>query len=108
MCTYYLLIRAFVHIRLNTVVSSSCQDECSFVSLRDVDRVLSVMSWFCSQAAKTRTLYDEMDKDLYGEDERIAIDNEDEEEEEKDQIPRENRVGLHSKGLNLPLTIGLV
>ena len=60
-----------------------------------------MMSWFCSQAAETRTLYDEMDKELYGEDEQIAIDNEeiDEEEEGEDQIPRGNRVGVHSKGL---------
>lgn len=26
------------------------QDECSFVSLRDVERVLQVMSWFFNQA----------------------------------------------------------
>ena len=53
-----------------------------------------MMSWFCSQAEETRTLYDEMDNELYGEDEQIAIDNEeiDEEEEGEDQIPRGNRV----------------
>ena len=66
-----------------------------------------MMSWFCSQAAETRTLYDEMDNELYVEDEQIAIDNEeiDEEEEGEDQIPQGNRVGLHSKGLNLALAI---
>ena len=96
---------------MNTLVSSSCQDECSFVSLRDVDRVLSVMSWFCSQAAETRTLYDEMDKELYGEGEQVAVDNEEiDEEEEEDQIPQGNRVGLHtcSRGLNLAIAIGLI
>ena len=68
------------------------------------------MSWFCSQAEETRTLYKEMDNELYGEDEQIAVDNEeiDEEEEGEDQIPRGNRVGTHSKRLNLALAIGLV
>ena len=43
---------------------SKFQDECSFVSLRDVDRVLSVTSWFYNQSQGDRTLFDEMDDRL--------------------------------------------
>ena len=32
------------------VVWPCCQDECSFVSLRDVDRTLQVMLWFYSHS----------------------------------------------------------
>ncbi|XP_053396356.1 E3 ubiquitin-protein ligase rnf213-alpha-like [Mercenaria mercenaria] len=41
------------------------KDECSFVSLRDVDRVLLVMSWFYEQSQGERTLYNRMDAKLF-------------------------------------------
>ncbi|XP_060604558.1 E3 ubiquitin-protein ligase rnf213-beta-like, partial [Ruditapes philippinarum] len=44
------------------------KDECSFVSLRDVDRVLSMMSWFYAQSQGERTLYKLMDKKFDGDD----------------------------------------
>ncbi|XP_060599995.1 E3 ubiquitin-protein ligase RNF213-like [Ruditapes philippinarum] len=44
------------------------KDECSFVSLRDVDRVLSVMSWFYAQSQGERTLYKLMDAKFDGDD----------------------------------------
>ena len=66
------------------------EDECSFVSLRDVDRVLSVMSWFYSQSQHTRTLFNQMDGALYGEgdgDDYYASNIDDEEEEVEEQVP---------------------
>ncbi|KAH3727158.1 hypothetical protein DPMN_053084, partial [Dreissena polymorpha] len=42
------------------------KDECSFVSLRDVERVLTVMSWFYGEAEDNRFLYDAMDVELAG------------------------------------------
>ncbi|XP_053388233.1 E3 ubiquitin-protein ligase rnf213-alpha-like, partial [Mercenaria mercenaria] len=42
------------------------KDECSFVSLRDVDRVLLVTSWFYEQSQGERTLYRCMDAKLFG------------------------------------------
>ncbi|XP_041354587.1 E3 ubiquitin-protein ligase rnf213-alpha-like [Gigantopelta aegis] len=39
------------------------QDECSFVSLRDVERVLKVMSWFYQQSQDNRTLFDMMEEE---------------------------------------------
>ena len=73
------------------------QDECSFVSLRDVDRVLSVMSWFYGQSQDTRTLFDEMDGQLFDEDANIEEndldeDEDEEEEEEEEQGPRRRQV----------------
>ena len=53
------------------------QDECSFVSLRDVERVLEVMSWF----------YSEID------DGRLPLDNFTESEEEDDGTRQEQLVG---------------
>ena len=41
------------------------QDECSFVSLRDVDRALTVASWFLQQSKKRRVLFDLLDKKLF-------------------------------------------
>ncbi|KAL3881513.1 hypothetical protein ACJMK2_027945, partial [Sinanodonta woodiana] len=38
------------------------QDECSFVSLRDVERALNVMSWFYAQCQEKRTLFNQMDE----------------------------------------------
>ena len=80
------------------------EDECSFVSLRDVDRVLSVMSWFYGQSQHTRTLFMQMDGVLYGEgsgedDYANNIDDEEEEEEEEDQIPAGRQVACFVKGL---------
>ncbi|KAL3881507.1 hypothetical protein ACJMK2_027939 [Sinanodonta woodiana] len=47
------------------------KDECSFVSLRDVERVLNVMSWLYAQSKEERTLFDMMDeiKPFYSDDE---------------------------------------
>ena len=36
------------------------QDECSFVSLRDVERVLQVMSWFYRQSKEGHLLFRRM------------------------------------------------
>ncbi|XP_060590374.1 E3 ubiquitin-protein ligase rnf213-alpha-like [Ruditapes philippinarum] len=42
----------------------SLKDECSFVSLRDVDRVLQVMCWFYSMSKDRRTLFQLADEKL--------------------------------------------
>ena len=71
------------------------EDECSFVSLRDVDRVLSVMSWFYSQSQHPRTLFIQMDYVLYGEgaeDDVNADFIEDEDEMEEEQVPARRQV----------------
>jgi hypothetical protein len=39
------------------------QDECSFVSLRDVERVLEVMSWFYRQSEDDTLLFQKMKED---------------------------------------------
>ena len=71
------------------------EDECSFVSLRDVDRVLSVMSWFYSQSQHPRTLFNQMDNVLYGEgagDEGNADYIDEDEEEGEEQVPARRQV----------------
>lgn len=54
------------------------QDECSFVSLRDVERTLQVMMWFYAKGELLFQLMDEKRK-LKA---RLLMDEEDEEEEE--------------------------
>ncbi|XP_053396339.1 E3 ubiquitin-protein ligase rnf213-alpha-like isoform X2 [Mercenaria mercenaria] len=59
------------------------RDECSFVSLRDVDRVLTVMSWFYQQSQGDSTLFSLMNKKLQAHD-GIDYSSEDEEEVEEE------------------------
>lgn len=54
------------------------QDECSFVSLRDVERVLQVMSWFYKQSLDSE-LFSLMD---YDSDDSESENDDDEEENE--------------------------
>ena len=54
------------------------QDECSFVSLRDVERVLEVMSWFYNQR-DNELLFQQMNTDF--EEYDSELDEEDEDEE---------------------------
>ncbi|KAL3881537.1 hypothetical protein ACJMK2_027969, partial [Sinanodonta woodiana] len=61
------------------------KDECSFVSLRDVDRVLNVMSWFYAQSQEERTLFDMMDE-FPEQDDSSDIENEEGEEESIAQV----------------------
>ncbi|XP_053396010.1 E3 ubiquitin-protein ligase rnf213-alpha-like [Mercenaria mercenaria] len=67
------------------------KDECSFVSLRDVDRVLTVMSWFYQQSQEDRTLYNLMDDKLYGEEEYSSSDED--VDEEGEQMMRDDGEG---------------
>ncbi|KAL3881511.1 hypothetical protein ACJMK2_027943, partial [Sinanodonta woodiana] len=63
------------------------EDECSFVSLRDVERVLNVLSWLYAQSQEGRTLFNTMDEikpfstDNKGSMEEEAEEDEDSEEE---------------------------
>eukprot|EP00105_Crassostrea_gigas_P007930 XP_011422347.1 PREDICTED: E3 ubiquitin-protein ligase rnf213-alpha isoform X2 [Crassostrea gigas] len=58
------------------------EDECSFVSLRDVERVLEVMAWFYRQTQGDTTLFNLMEK----KDETESDEEEEEEMEMKAQI----------------------
>ncbi|XP_076466869.1 E3 ubiquitin-protein ligase rnf213-alpha-like [Babylonia areolata] len=70
-------------------------DECSFVSLRDVDRALTVASWFLEQARHSDILFRKLDRKLDPQDEEeeeeeavsgsgTSVEDEEEEEEGKD------------------------
>lgn len=49
---------------INTVnISLFLQDECSFVSLRDVERVLDVMSWFYAKSIGNDMLFEQLADD---------------------------------------------
>ena len=61
------------------------QDECSFVSLRDVDRALNVMSWFYAQSQEEHTLFANIDR-FVDVDEMFDEDEENSEEEEVEEI----------------------
>lgn len=50
-----------------------------------MDRVLSVMSWFYGQAQDTRTLFDEMDNALYGDDGQYIQDTDDGDDMDEDE-----------------------
>ncbi|XP_062591685.1 E3 ubiquitin-protein ligase rnf213-alpha-like, partial [Saccostrea cucullata] len=77
------------------------QDECSFVSLRDVERVLEVMSWFYRQSQGETNLFDLMEEE--------EEDSEEEEEEEmEDQelaVPQPQTVSDLTKSLVLALGV---
>ncbi|KAL4233165.1 hypothetical protein ACF0H5_007850 [Mactra antiquata] len=85
------------------------KDECSFVSLRDVDRVLTVMSWFYQQNENNDTLYKLMDKKLnkddVNEDDDVASNDENDEDYEEDLIEVENRVDDITRSLILALGV---
>ena len=49
------------------------QDECSFVSLRDVERVLQVMSWFYRQSKEGHLLFHRMRDDSSNDSEEKII-----------------------------------
>ncbi|XP_041354642.1 E3 ubiquitin-protein ligase rnf213-alpha-like [Gigantopelta aegis] len=49
------------------------KDEASFVSLRDVERVLKVMSWFYEQSQDNRTLFNIMEHEKIQQDEESEI-----------------------------------
>ena len=58
------------------------QDECSFVSLRDVERVMNVMVWFSQQERLFTMMHEKVQKDLQEEAREIADYEEGEEEED--------------------------
>ena len=66
------------------------------MSLRDVDRVLNVTSWFYAQSQDTRTLFNLMDNKLYGDDEEYARDTDDADviEEDEEQMPAVRKVSV--------------
>ncbi|XP_048239631.1 E3 ubiquitin-protein ligase rnf213-alpha-like [Haliotis rufescens] len=73
------------------------EDECSFVSLRDVDRTLSVMSWFYQQSQENGTLFEMIDDDLCPE--------KDPEEEEEETVQQNNLPSDVTKALILALSV---
>lgn len=58
------------------------KDECSFVSLRDVERVLQVMSWFFRQSNEDQLLFRRMRGELEDSDSDSETDSDDESTEE--------------------------
>ncbi|XP_060597648.1 E3 ubiquitin-protein ligase rnf213-alpha-like, partial [Ruditapes philippinarum] len=60
------------------------KDECSFVSLRDVDRVLTVMSWFYQQSQGNNTLFNLIDRKLGAGVDNSLFGMEEEEDEQED------------------------
>ncbi|XP_041354620.1 E3 ubiquitin-protein ligase rnf213-alpha-like [Gigantopelta aegis] len=64
------------------------EDECSFVSLRDVERVLKVMSWFYEQSQDNRILFDMMEEEETQQDEESEVSDDEEEEEEEETNAR--------------------
>ncbi|KAK3585576.1 hypothetical protein CHS0354_036763 [Potamilus streckersoni] len=65
------------------------QDECSFVSLRDVERVLNVMSWLYLQSQEGRTLFNRMDKiKPFSANNKGNIEEETAEDEEAENLPQ--------------------
>ncbi|XP_053396018.1 E3 ubiquitin-protein ligase rnf213-alpha-like [Mercenaria mercenaria] len=94
------------------------KDECSFVSLRDVDRVLTVMSWFYEKSEGERTLFDLMDAKLNRERNTSASDDEsetevelnlehEEEENSDDEWNNENSDGIEDITRSLVLALGV-
>ncbi|WAR07285.1 R213A-like protein [Mya arenaria] len=79
------------------------RDECSFVSLRDVERVLTVMAWFYDQGKDRGWLFGEMDRKVVGVEERQQDDSDEEEENEEIYIVQ----GLNNITRALILAIGV-
>ncbi|KAK7488216.1 hypothetical protein BaRGS_00020523, partial [Batillaria attramentaria] len=99
------MVRRYAHTRhlgnlteagitvLCTVLMASQQfmrnlkDECSFVSLRDVERTLTVISWFLMQAANNNVLFKRLEKKLQqrpGDETDLLDDTQDSSEDEGD------------------------
>ena len=71
---------------------SFIQDECSFVSLRDVERAMKVMVWFYDHLHALNPL---MDKTIDGQDEESDDDEDDEtddddDDDEEDELDKVN------------------
>ena len=65
--------------KINSV--ANFQDECSFVSLRDVERVMNVMVWFSQQERLFTMMAEKVQEDLQEEAREIADCEGDEEED---------------------------
>ncbi|KAK3585578.1 hypothetical protein CHS0354_036765 [Potamilus streckersoni] len=88
------------------------EGECSFVSLRDVERVLNVMSWFYAQSLDQRTLFNEMDEIIQplADKEPNTDEEEAEDGEEAEDMPEVNEPpnqGLHDITRSLVLALGV-
>ena len=71
-------------------MNSITQDECSFVSLRDVERAMKVMVWFYNHRDALNPLMDEnlddQDEESDEDDEDDGSDDGDDEEDELNQV----------------------
>ncbi len=59
------------------------QDECSFVSLRDIERVMEVMVWFFEHGQELFQMMDEDEEDVI---QVAAINEEDDEQLEEEEV----------------------
>ncbi len=57
------------------------QDECSFVSLRDIERVMEVMVWFFEHGQELFQMMDEDEEDVI----QVAAINEEDDEQLKEE-----------------------
>ncbi|XP_021363666.1 E3 ubiquitin-protein ligase rnf213-alpha-like isoform X2 [Mizuhopecten yessoensis] len=73
------------------------KDECSFVSLRDVERVLEVMSWFYNQSQGDSALFDLLNKS--------SEENSDEDEMEDDEQNQSQDISDIARSLLLALGV---
>lgn len=64
------------------------QDECSFVSLRDVERTLQLMSWFKKQSQKQNLLFRKMTQ------KRRNVDPESDSDDEIPEIKQQQEVNF--------------
>ncbi|XP_060084373.1 E3 ubiquitin-protein ligase rnf213-alpha-like [Ylistrum balloti] len=80
------------------------KDECSFVSLRDVERVLEVMSWFYNQSQTNSVLFN-----LLAEENSDDDDDDDEEEEElmDEDEGQNNAQDITEVAMSLMLALGV-
>ncbi|XP_060597666.1 E3 ubiquitin-protein ligase rnf213-alpha-like [Ruditapes philippinarum] len=62
------------------------KDECSFVSLRDVERTLIVMSWFYQRSQGQRTLFNLIDQKLSEQHDSTKDEDENEEDGEEEDV----------------------
>jgi hypothetical protein len=62
------------------------QDECSFVSLRDVDRALTVVSWFVRQANHSGTLFNLLDRKMARDRDAAQGQEEEDSDEEEEEV----------------------
>ncbi|WAR07347.1 R213A-like protein [Mya arenaria] len=92
-------------LTVSQVYMRAQRDECSFVSLRDVERVLTVMAWFYDQGEDGRSLFEKMDRKVIGSDDQPRDDSDEEEETEDEEIYLDQGLDNITRALVLALGV---